>query len=107
VIVVDDGSTDDSRELLRRHAPDVAVLEKANGGQLSVAIAALAHISSDHVYFLDADDRALPDLVAEVSNVLSNRPVKVQFPLRALSADLVATGSVSPPCRCHTTVRAC
>ncbi len=28
--------------------------------------------------------------------MLSNRPVKVQFPLRAVSADLIATGSVFP-----------
>ncbi len=54
------------------------MLEKANGGQLSAAIAALAHVSSDYVHFLDADDRALPNLVAEVSNVLFNRPVKMQ-----------------------------
>ncbi len=49
IVVVDDGSTDESRESLRRHAPDVAVLEKANGGKLSAAIAALAHVSSDYV----------------------------------------------------------
>ena len=59
VIVVDDGSTDDSLAVIRStvgNNPCVRVIEKENGGQLSTFNAALEHISGEVVFFLDADD---------------------------------------------------
>lgn len=96
IVVIDDGSTDDSRAVLSTLPDAVRVVHKANGGQLSAAAAALPLLSSEYVYFLDADDRALPQLVTEVAQLLPSRPVKVQFPLQAVSDDLVPTGSVFP-----------
>lgn len=96
ILVVDDGSTDDSATVLDGLPANVRVVRKANGGQLSCAVAALPLISSEYIYFLDADDRALPHLVSGVATVLASRPVKVQFPLQAVAADLEPTGSVFP-----------
>lgn len=96
VVVIDDGSTDDSRAVLAALPDAVRVVHKTNGGQLSAAVASLSLLSSEYVYFLDADDLALPTLVTEVARLLPSGPVKVQFPLQAVSDDLVPTGSVFP-----------
>ena len=64
IIVVDDGSTDDSLEILRSLAqknPQIHLIEKENGGQLSCFNVALPHVRGDIVSFLDADDLHEPE----------------------------------------------
>jgi glycosyltransferase involved in cell wall biosynthesis len=66
VIVVDDGSTDDSRSILMRLAsgdPRITVIEKEHGGVTMGWNAAFAASSGDVVCFLDADDLFLPGKV--------------------------------------------
>lgn len=103
VLVVDDGSTDGSQQLLAgrlAQAPgSFHLLHKTNGGQLSAALAALGASTADYVYFLDADDVADLRLVERVRPHLVQAPVKVQFPLVATDAGLTPTGSVFPQLR--------
>ena len=103
VIVVDDGSTDESLSIAEGYGERVRVIAKANGGQLSACLEGLRTATSDYVYFLDADDVALPPLVSRVADVLtrvlagaSEAPVKVQFQLRAVDGEEEPTGSVFP-----------
>lgn len=96
VIVVDDGSTDDSLGVMRRYEPAVRLVTKENGGALSACLAGFAASTATYVYFLDADDLAAPDLVEKVRPRLATRPMKVQFPLRSVDADGRQTGSVFP-----------
>jgi len=62
VVVVDDGSTDDSRERLQAYAstPGVRVVLQDNRGQTAAYAAALAHAGGDYICLLDADDSCLP-----------------------------------------------
>ena len=63
VILVDDGSSDGTLAIARRHA-GVEVLAKQNGGAASARNLGLRHASGAHVVFLDADDRLHPDALA-------------------------------------------
>jgi hypothetical protein len=60
VVVIDDGSTDESHEVLselQRQHPEIEIHYKSNGGQLSCFNATLPYIKdADWVFLLDADD---------------------------------------------------
>ena len=56
ILVVDDGSTDRTPEILRKFAPRVRVLRKANGGQASAFNAGIPEARGRFISFLDGDD---------------------------------------------------
>lgn len=60
VIVVDDGSTDESASVARRF-PDVRLVSQSNQGLARARNAGLHASSGDVLIFLDADDRLWPD----------------------------------------------
>ena len=99
VVVVDDGSTDDSLAVLERYGADVLVIAKPNGGQASAMNAGLAAAIGDLVLFLDADDVLLPGALAAFVEGFEARPdaVKVASPLRVVDGSGAPTGAVRPP----------
>src|SRR6266571_4575720 len=64
VIVVDDGSTDESREVLGAYRDSAEVVLKSNGGQASALNNGFARSTGDVVIFLDADDMLRSDAAA-------------------------------------------
>jgi glycosyltransferase involved in cell wall biosynthesis len=66
IIVIDDGSQDDTRERIARFLPEISYLYKQNGGQASAFNAGLALAKGEFVAFLDADDYWYPDKLATV-----------------------------------------
>jgi hypothetical protein len=98
VMVVDDGSTDDSREVLRAYEGSVETILKDNGGQASAWNAGLARCEGDVVMLLDADDMLEPRAAAMAAAALASDPnaVKVQFRMRVIDADGRPTGETKP-----------
>lgn len=61
IIVVDDGSTDDTLAIARSYEPRVTVLAKENGGKHTAMNYALAHTDAEIMGCLDADSTVKPD----------------------------------------------
>lgn len=73
IVVVDDGSTDDTAEVAARYA-DVHVVRQCNAGLSTARNAGLAASRGEYVVFLDADDRLMPDALQAGLNSLFLHP---------------------------------
>jgi glycosyltransferase involved in cell wall biosynthesis len=73
IVIVDDGSTDESKMVARRFVPNVRVVTQSNGGPAAARNRGVGLARGDFLAFLDADD-------LWVSN-------KLQRQLQALAAD--------------------
>ena len=96
IIVVDDGSSDDSRDILRNHDDTVRVILKENGGQASAFDAGVAASSGDVVCFLDSDDTWDANKVERVMAAFATQPKAewVSHALRMADATLRPQGVV-------------
>ena len=56
IIVVDDGSTDNGAEIVKKY-PQVELIQKENEGLKKTLNCGLSHAMGDFIGFLDADDR--------------------------------------------------
>jgi len=74
VLVVDDGSTDDTEARLRKFGNAIRYLYKPNGGQASAFNYGRAHARGDVVALLDADDVWLPEKLLRLREVFDRNP---------------------------------
>src|SRR6266404_4268062 len=82
VIVVDDGSTDDTAERVKRYGTRIEYLRKANGGQASALNAGFAKARGEIISLLDADDYFLPGKLASAGNPSSHWSPARRSPIR-------------------------
>lgn len=88
VIVVDDGSTDDSRDIINGFGHRVRPVLKLNGGQTSAMNRGFQESRGDIVIFLDADDIMEAGCVVAVVNAFGsdNDVTQVHWPLEVVDA---------------------
>jgi len=67
ILVVDDGSTDGTPGIVRKFAPRVRLLQKANGGQASAFNRGIPEARGEIVAFLDGDDWWAPGKLTAVA----------------------------------------
>ncbi|NER85559.1 MULTISPECIES: glycosyltransferase family 2 protein [unclassified Moorena] len=87
VVVVDDGSTDNSREIISSYGEYVTPVFQNNQGQASAFNSGFAQSRGDVIIFLDADDMLLPTAVENALPFFEDpEVVKVQWPLSIIDA---------------------
>ena len=84
IVVIDDGSTDESPDIIDSYQDRIESVSQENTGQLGAARTALQQVRTDYAYFLDADDYAEPDAREIIARHLDGAPAKVQFQLRCV-----------------------
>jgi glycosyltransferase involved in cell wall biosynthesis len=74
ILVVDDGSTDDTAARMEKYAGRVRYLRKENGGQASALNVGIREARGEIVALLDADDYWLPHKLGRVVEEFDRRP---------------------------------
>jgi glycosyltransferase involved in cell wall biosynthesis len=74
ILVVDDGSTDRTPEIVRKFSPRVRLIRKKNGGQASAFNAGVPEAQGEIVAFLDGDDWWAQNKLSRVAEVMSADP---------------------------------
>jgi glycosyltransferase involved in cell wall biosynthesis len=74
VIVVNDGSTDDTRQVLEPFMNRIVYLEQENCGKSVALNHAMVHVTGDYVWTFDDDDVMLPNGLEALVDVLERNP---------------------------------
>jgi hypothetical protein len=98
VIVVDDGSTDGSHEVIDSFRARIEAIYRPNGGQGAAFNLGFARARADVVLFLDADDVLHPGTAARVVAAFDADPdlSRVQFALDVIDHSGRPTGATMP-----------
>jgi glycosyltransferase involved in cell wall biosynthesis len=74
IVVVDDGSTDDTAERVKKYGSKIVYFRKPNGGQASALNLGFAEARGEIIALLDADDYFLPGKLARVAEAFERNP---------------------------------
>jgi GT2 family glycosyltransferase len=100
ILVVDDGSTDRTPEIIRKFVPRVRHLPKTNGGQASAFNAGIAEAQGEFIAFLDGDDWWAKNKVSRVVDAMAAEPevgivgqgIVLVYPDGRQQAEILRTG---------------
>jgi glycosyltransferase involved in cell wall biosynthesis len=74
-VVVDDGSTDNSVEIIRRYEDRLAWwTAQPNAGQVAAINRGFAHTTGEYMAYLNSDDTLLPDAISRLATELDSDP---------------------------------
>jgi len=74
IVVVDDGSKDNSREVINNYGERIVSVFKKNGGQASAFNASFQASHGEIICFLDADDYYAPNKVSRIAELFMQNP---------------------------------
>lgn len=74
IIVIDDGSTDETTQIVSEHYPDLTYIRQKNRGVSTARNKGIMMTDSDWVTFLDSDDEWLPEKLERQMTALEQQP---------------------------------
>ncbi|MDL2336222.1 MAG: glycosyltransferase [Pseudomonadota bacterium] len=74
IVIVDDGSTDNTAEVIKELGAGINYIRQVNAGPAAARNLGISRASGDLIAFLDTDDRWLPDKIALQVEVLRREP---------------------------------
>lgn len=79
LLIVDDGSTDDTKKLIREFQcdPRISYFAKNNGGASSARNIGLKHALGEIITYVDSDDQIFPDYLATAEKYFFTHPHKL------------------------------
>ncbi len=82
IMIVDDGSTDNSWDLMQRYAnhPNIELIRKENGGKHTALNLAIEKSQSDIIGCLDADSFVKPNALMDIVSYFSNPEIMAVIP---------------------------
>lgn len=97
IIVVDDGSSDDSRDVIASYGESIEPVFKENGGQASAFNFGFARATGDIIFFLDSDDIIEPNAVSTVLSVWHPGTVLAHYSMTMIDSSGRPLGVVPGP----------
>jgi len=80
LIAVNDGSTDNSREILdklQKQYPFIIIIDKENGGLSSARNEGIIHATGEYIFFIDADDWLSENSLDFLSEWIKSQPADI------------------------------
>ncbi|MFV1992578.1 MAG: glycosyltransferase family 2 protein [Acidiferrobacterales bacterium] len=74
IIVVDDGSTDDTAKMIKKDYPDIIYIQQENSGVSAARNLGIQNANHEWIALLDSDDEWLPEKLALQTSVIENDP---------------------------------
>jgi glycosyltransferase involved in cell wall biosynthesis len=74
VIVVDDGSADNSRQIIESYGTQIKAILKSNGGQASAFNVGFQESNGEIICFLDSDDTFSPTKIEKIVDIFCQNP---------------------------------
>jgi hypothetical protein len=100
ILVINDGSTDDTINVVLSYGDRLTLINKSNGGKASALNLALKHCGSDYVWICDDDDIAAADGVEHLADALdSNGDAAFAFGTYRSFSECKAGYSYWPPAK--------
>lgn len=84
ILVVDDGSTDDTSAVVARYGDRVEYVWQVNGGLPAARNTGARHARGEYVVFLDADDMLETDYLRACAEALQHAPGEVAYAYTAM-----------------------